>query len=77
MLSELKNRGWVNSLMAGVSSGAKGFSFFVINVDLTEDGMLHTDDIVTLMFQVSFSTPPTLLNCTYSFFIFFDVSGST
>jgi len=51
LLSELKNRGWVNSLMAGVSSGAKGFSFFVINVDLTEDGMLHTDDIVTLMFQ--------------------------
>jgi len=52
LLSELKNRGWVNSLVAGESSGAKGFSFFGINVDLTEDGIQHTDDIVTLVFQV-------------------------
>lgn len=55
LLSELKNRGWVNSLVAGESSGAKGFSFFGINVDLTEDGIQHTDDIVTLVFQVPFS----------------------
>ena len=52
LLSELKNRGWVNSLVAGESSGAKGFAFFGINVDLTEDGIQHTDDIVTLVFQV-------------------------
>lgn len=39
--------------MAGESSGAKGFSFFGINVDLTEDGIEHVDDIVTLAFQVS------------------------
>jgi len=51
LLSELKNRGWVNSLVAGESSGAKGFAFFGINVDLTEDGIQHTDDIVTLVFQ--------------------------
>lgn len=51
LLSELKSRGWVNSLMAGESSGAKGFAFFGINVDLTEDGIEHVDDIVTLAFQ--------------------------
>lgn len=38
--------------MAGESSGAKGFAFFGINVDLTEDGIEHVDDIVTLAFQV-------------------------
>ena len=53
LLSELKHRGWVNSLMAGESSGAKGFAFFGINVDLTEDGIQHVDDIITLVFQVN------------------------
>lgn len=38
--------------MAGESTGAKGFAFFGINVDLTEDGIEHVDDIVTLAFQV-------------------------
>ena len=38
--------------MAGESSGAKGFAFFGINVDLTEDGIQHVDDIITLVFQV-------------------------
>ena len=42
----------MNSLMAGESSGAKGFSFFGINVDLTEEGIQHTEDIVGLVFQV-------------------------
>lgn len=51
LLSELKNRGWVNSLMAGESNGAKGFGFFGIHVDLTEEGIQHVDDIVTLVFQ--------------------------
>ena len=40
--------------MAGESSGAKGFAFFGINVDLTEDGIEHVDDIVTLAFQVRY-----------------------
>ena len=52
LLSELKTRGWVNSLEAGETSGAKGFSFFIINVDLTEEGILHVNDIVNLVFQV-------------------------
>ncbi|CAH1784511.1 unnamed protein product [Owenia fusiformis] len=51
LLSELKNRGWVNTLVGGSQSGAKGFEFFILNVDLTEEGIEHIDDIVTLVFQ--------------------------
>merc|ERR550534_1815604 len=51
LLSELKARGWVNNLVGGQKSGSKGFGFFVVNVDLTEEGILHVDDIITLVFQ--------------------------
>ena len=30
----------------------QGFGFFVVKVDLTEDGIEHTDDIIKLIFQV-------------------------
>ena len=49
LLSVLKNNGWVNSLVAGESSGAMGFAFFGINVDLTEEGINHIDDIITYL----------------------------
>ncbi|XP_078482329.1 insulin-degrading enzyme [Ciona intestinalis] len=51
LLSELKSRGWVNSLMAGEKGGARGFDFFIIQVDLTKEGMAHVDDIVVCMYQ--------------------------
>ncbi|XP_074640666.1 insulin-degrading enzyme-like [Tubulanus polymorphus] len=51
MLSELKLRGWVNTIVAGQKTGAKGFMFFVLNADLTEEGINHVDDIVSLTFQ--------------------------
>lgn len=51
LLSELKARGWVNSLVGGEKDGARGFSFTIVNVDLTEEGIDHTDDIVQLVFQ--------------------------
>lgn len=51
LLSELKSRGWVNSLVGGEKDGARGFSFTIVNVDLTEEGLDHTDDIVHLVFQ--------------------------
>ncbi|XP_076308150.1 insulin-degrading enzyme-like isoform X2 [Tachypleus tridentatus] len=51
LLSELKARGWVNSLVGGYKSGVKGFAFFIVSVELTEEGIEHTDDIVTLIFQ--------------------------
>jgi insulysin len=37
ILSELKKRGWCNNLVGGASSSAKGFGFFEIMVDLTEE----------------------------------------
>ena len=40
--------------MAGVKTGAIGFAFFTVNVDLTEDGVNHVNDIVTSVFQVRF-----------------------
>ncbi|KAK3874449.1 hypothetical protein Pcinc_020613 [Petrolisthes cinctipes] len=51
LLSFLKGRGWVNSLVGGQKSGAKGFGFFVVNVDLTEEGIEHVEDIVSAVFQ--------------------------
>ena len=38
LLSLLRARGWCIDLQAGPSMGAKGFMFFMISVDLTEDG---------------------------------------
>ncbi|XP_077991993.1 insulin-degrading enzyme-like isoform X2 [Glandiceps talaboti] len=51
LLSELKKKGWVNTLCGGQKDGAKGFMFFIVNVDLTEEGLEHVDDIVTHIFQ--------------------------
>ncbi|XP_011268023.1 insulin-degrading enzyme isoform X2 [Camponotus floridanus] len=51
LLSALKAKGWCNSLVSGKRSGARGFNFFSVVVDLTEEGIKHVDDIITLMFQ--------------------------
>ncbi|XP_032664480.1 insulin-degrading enzyme isoform X2 [Odontomachus brunneus] len=52
LLSALKTtRGWCNSLICGKQSYARGFCFFILVVDLTEEGFKHVDDIITLMFQ--------------------------
>ncbi|XP_034408413.1 insulin-degrading enzyme-like [Cyclopterus lumpus] len=51
LISELKSKGWANSLVGRQKEGARGFMFFVINVDLTEEGLLHVEDIIFHMFQ--------------------------
>ncbi|XP_012261292.2 insulin-degrading enzyme isoform X2 [Athalia rosae] len=51
LLSALKSRGWSNSLVSGRRQAARGFGFFGAYVDLTEEGIKHIDDIVTLTFQ--------------------------
>lgn len=51
LLSELKRHGWVNTLVGGASPKAKGFGFFAVDVDLTEEGVDHVDEIVILIFQ--------------------------
>lgn len=53
LLSALKARGWSSNLVGGPRPAARGFGFFGIAVDLTEEGMNHIDDIVTLVFQVT------------------------
>ncbi|OQV24525.1 Insulin-degrading enzyme [Hypsibius exemplaris] len=51
LLSALKTKGWSNTLHAGEDDGANGFQFFVVGVDLTEEGLKHTDEIVTMVFE--------------------------
>lgn len=51
LLSTLKTKGWANSLVGGQREGARGFSFFIVSSDLTEEGIEHVEDIVTLIFQ--------------------------
>ncbi|XP_015116960.1 insulin-degrading enzyme isoform X2 [Diachasma alloeum] len=52
LLSVLKRQGWSNSLVAGKRTAARGgVNFFNVIVDLTEEGITHIDDIISLMFQ--------------------------
>ncbi|XP_059153920.1 insulin-degrading enzyme-like isoform X2 [Physella acuta] len=51
LLSELKARGWANTLVGGQKSGAKGFSFFSVAIDLTEKSQDCIEDIITLIYQ--------------------------
>lgn len=51
LLSDLKQRGWVNGLSAGPHTAAKGFGFFSIDFDLSPDGLDHTEEILQLLFQ--------------------------
>ncbi|KAJ0170062.1 hypothetical protein K1T71_014668 [Dendrolimus kikuchii] len=51
LLSALKAKGWCNSLVGGTRIGARGFGFFGVQVDLTEDGVQHVDDIIAMVFQ--------------------------
>jgi insulysin len=50
-LSELKSLRWANSLVGGQKGGSKGFGFFIVNLDLTEEGLEHVDEIIHLVFQ--------------------------
>lgn len=51
ILSVLKNLGWSSSLVAGSRPSPRGFGFFAVVVDLTEEGMEHVNDIIALIFQ--------------------------
>jgi insulysin len=50
LLSELKSLRWANSLIGGLKGGSKGFAFFIVNLDLTEEGLEHIDEIIDLVF---------------------------
>ncbi|XP_078036268.1 insulin degrading metalloproteinase isoform X2 [Augochlora pura] len=51
LLSALKAKGWCNSVMSGKRPSARGFNFFNVIADLTEEGIQHVDDIILLTFQ--------------------------
>ena len=52
LLSYLKAKGWGLALYAGGQSGEVGtYGFFKITVELSEQGLEHTDDIVEATFQ--------------------------
>ncbi|XP_021366935.1 insulin-degrading enzyme-like isoform X1 [Mizuhopecten yessoensis] len=51
LLSELKAKGWANSLSCGSSLGAKGFRVLTVTIQFTEDGLEHIDDMVMLTYQ--------------------------
>lgn len=47
----LKSKGWVNSLSAGRGLMANNYSTFEIDMDLTDEGWKHIDDIGKSVFQ--------------------------
>ncbi|RNA20606.1 insulin-degrading enzyme isoform X1, partial [Brachionus plicatilis] len=51
LLSELKRKGWCNHLYAGSRREARGFQFFSIHLDLTEQGAENVDNIIKLAYQ--------------------------
>lgn len=51
LLSDLKAKGWCNGLYSGPKSGGRGFSFFTISLDLSDEGIEHVDEIIKLCFQ--------------------------
>ncbi|HET8816190.1 MAG TPA: insulinase family protein [Pseudidiomarina sp.] len=46
LFSELRHRHWVNSLAAGGGMSGSNFKDFNINMQLTEQGLQHVDDII-------------------------------
>ncbi|CAI5452084.1 unnamed protein product [Caenorhabditis angaria] len=51
LLSELKRRGWVSSLSSGYHTQARGFGIFDVSMDLSTEGLEHTEEIVDLVFN--------------------------
>ena len=51
LFSCLKQRGWANLLSAGQAISAAGFELFKINIDLTNEGYEHYQDVVAAVFQ--------------------------
>lgn len=50
VLSYLKEKGWANGMSAGAGNGAAGFEFFKIQVDLTQEGLVHYEDVSAAIF---------------------------
>ncbi|KAK6037341.1 hypothetical protein COOONC_25154, partial [Cooperia oncophora] len=51
LLSELKRRGWGITLVATETIFAKGMSLFQIEVNLSDDGLNHVEEVISLVFN--------------------------
>lgn len=51
LLAFLKLKGWANELSAGRQTISKDNSFFVISIDLTQDGLNNKDSVIQIIFQ--------------------------
>jgi insulysin len=51
ILSYLKEKGWANELSAGPQSLCPGTDYFNIHVRLTEEGLVHYQEVVKVVFQ--------------------------
>lgn len=51
ILALLKKKSWANSLSAGSDESTGSFSLFNVNIELTEAGLEHVEDIVRMVFQ--------------------------
>lgn len=51
LFSVLRDKHWINSLSAGGGISGSNFKDFNINMQLTEQGMQHCDDIITEVFS--------------------------
>ncbi|RIA82106.1 Metalloenzyme, LuxS/M16 peptidase-like protein [Glomus cerebriforme] len=49
--SLLKKKGWITSIYVGPSEVSADFHLFMINIDLTEDGLDHYEDVLEIVFQ--------------------------
>jgi len=47
----LKDKGWINGLAAGTSEIADNYTTFDVDIDLTDEGLKHIDEITTDVFQ--------------------------
>ena len=51
VLSYLKQKGWINTLSAGIGFRTRDFSKFGVEMTLTPDGLNHTSEIVATVFE--------------------------
>ncbi|AQZ13712.1 STE23 (YLR389C) [Zygosaccharomyces parabailii] len=51
LLAYLKAKGWANELSAGGHSVSSGNAFFSIDIDLTDNGLKHYEEVVHILFQ--------------------------
>lgn len=51
LLAHLKSLGWANELSAGGHTVSKSNAFFCIDIDLTDEGLKHHEDVTHTIFQ--------------------------